>query len=236
MKYHYVTNTIQLQLYHYQLYIHQHVIKVITTYWWTHDMVTNEKIGLDEGLLKLESSMHILFKFFWHKQWHGIHVFHFLNILKSFDRCDIYIEYIQVLFYCNCNLIATLTLGSQPRQGLAKVHAKKEARESHFMLPGVLESVKEWTLTLPSQLPLWELESQWTPESSESNYKGQNPLNCKVFYIIGKLLELRCLKWACMTHLDTSNTSYGQKKGQQSNCQFDSQPLKVKNRPQFSYV
>jgi hypothetical protein len=34
-----------------------------------------------------------------------------------------------------------------------------------------------------------------------------------------------------MTHLDTSNTSYGQKKGQESNCQFDSQPLKVRNRP-----
>jgi hypothetical protein len=59
--------------------------------------------------------MHILFRFFWHKQWHGIHVFHFLNILKSFDRCDIYIEYIQVLSYCNCNLVATLTLDLQPR-------------------------------------------------------------------------------------------------------------------------
>jgi hypothetical protein len=27
------------------------------------------------------------------------------------------------------------------------------------------------------------------------------------------------------------NTSYGQKKGWDSNCQFDSRPLKVKNRP-----
>jgi hypothetical protein len=43
MKYHYVTNAIQLQLYHYQLYIHQHAIKVVTTtYWWTHDTVANE--------------------------------------------------------------------------------------------------------------------------------------------------------------------------------------------------
>jgi hypothetical protein len=32
-----------------------------------------------------------------------------------------------------------------------------------------------------------------------------------------------------MTHLDISNTSYGQKKGQESNCQFDSRPLKVGN-------
>ncbi len=39
--------------------------------------------------------------------------------------------------------IATLTLGSRPRQGLAKVQAKIEAQESHFMLPGVQGSVRE---------------------------------------------------------------------------------------------
>jgi len=33
--------------------------------------------------------------------------------------------------------------------------------------------------------------------------QGQNPLDCKVPYIIEKLLECRCLKWAHMTHLDT---------------------------------
>ncbi len=43
---------------------------------------------------------------------------------------------------------------------------------------------------------------------------------CRVFYIIENLLQRRCLKWACMTHLDISNTSYGQKKGR---------PLKVRN-------
>ncbi len=32
--------------------------------------------------------------------------------------------------------VATLALGLQPRQGLAKVRAKSEARESHFMFPG----------------------------------------------------------------------------------------------------
>jgi hypothetical protein len=40
-------------------------------------------------------------------------------------------------------------------------------------------------------------------------------------------------KRARMTHLDTSNTSYGQNKGRESNCQFDSQPLKVRNRLDF---
>jgi hypothetical protein len=37
-------------------------------------------------------------------------------------------------------------------------------------------------------------------------------------------------KWPCMSHLDICNTSYGNKKGRDSNCQFDSRPLKVGNR------
>jgi len=56
-------------------------------------------------------------------------------------------------------------------------------------------------------------------------------MDWRFFYIIEKLLKLRCLKWACMTHLDIWNTSYGQKKGRESNWQFDSWPLKVGNRP-----
>jgi hypothetical protein len=36
-----------------------------------------------------------------------------------------------------------------------------------------------------------------------------------------------------MTHLDIWNTSYGQKKGRESNWQFDSRPLKGKNRLDF---
>jgi hypothetical protein len=36
-----------------------------------------------------------------------------------------------------------------------------------------------------------------------------------------------------MTHLDSSNINSGQKKGWESNWQFDSQPLKVRNRPDF---
>jgi len=63
--------------------------------WLQHQEFINEhmtlwlmKIGLERCLLRLESNMHMLFKFLWHKQWHGVHVFHFLDIFKSFDRCD----------------------------------------------------------------------------------------------------------------------------------------------------
>jgi len=118
-------------------------------------------------------------------------------------------------------------------QGLAKVWAKKETQESHLMLPGMQESVKEWTLTFPSELPLWELESWWIFEFSKSHYRGQNPLDWRVPYIIGNFIELRCLKWARMTHLDIWNTSYGHKKGWESNWQFESRPLKVGNHPNF---
>jgi hypothetical protein len=67
----------------------------------------------------------------------------------------------------------------------------------------------------------------------ESNCKGQNSLDWNVPYIIEKLLGRRCLKWVHMTHLDIWNTSYGQKKGRESNWQFDSRPLKVRNRLNF---
>jgi hypothetical protein len=55
----------------------------------------------------------------------------------------------------------------------------------------------------------------------------------RILYIIGKPLERRCPKWACITHLDIWNTNCGQKKGWESNLQFDSRPLKVGNQPDF---
>jgi hypothetical protein len=54
-----------------------------------------------------------------------------------------------------------------------------------------------------------------------------------LFISLEKLLKCRCLKWARITHLDIWNTSCGQKKGRESNWQFDFRPLKVGNRPNF---
>jgi len=109
------------------------------------------------------------------------------------------IRIMKILF--KCSSVATLILGSWPRQGLAKVQAKSEAWKSHFMLLGVWESVREWTSTLPDEFPLWELDSRWILESSKTNCKGQNQLDWNVPYIIGKLLKIKWLKWAHMTHL-----------------------------------
>ncbi len=52
-----------------------------------------------------------------------------------------------------------------------------------------------------------------------------------VLYIIEKLLKRRCLKWARIAFSDIWNTSYGRKKGRESNCQFDSWAEKFGNRP-----
>jgi hypothetical protein len=57
------------------------------------------------------------------------------------------------------------------------------------------------------------MESQWTPKTLGSNFRGQNSLDYGVLYIIEKLLECKCPKWARIAHLDILNTSYGQKKG-----------------------
>jgi hypothetical protein len=77
-----------------------------------------------------------------------------------------------------------------------------------------------------------KLESSGTPENSELDFKGQNTSHLGVLGVIVKVLKFRCPKWPRMSHLDICSPSYGQKKGQELNWQFDSRPLKVENRPE----
>ncbi len=74
-------------------------------------------------------------------------------------------------------------------------------------------------------------ESSGTPKNLEHNCRAQNTSHWGVLYTVGKVSKCRCPKWPCMSHLDICSTSYGQKKGRESNCQFDSRPQKVRNRP-----
>jgi hypothetical protein len=114
-------------------------------------------------------------------------------------------------------------LGLATKTRVCKGVGQEWARESHFMLPKVQKNVREWTLTLPNELPFWELESQWTFEFSKHNCKGQNSLDWRIPYIIRKLLECKCLKWARMTHLGYLKHKLW------ANWQFDSRLLKVRN-------
>ncbi len=47
-------------------------------------------------------------------------------------------------------------------------------------------------------------------------------------------MKCRCPKFPRISHLDIYSTSYGRKKGHESNWQFDSRPLKVGSRPDLS--
>jgi len=78
-------------------------------------------------------------------------------------------------------------------------------------------------------------ESFGTPKNSERDCRGQNTSHWSILYTVlytlWKVLKCKCPKWPRMNHLDIFSTSYGRKKGRESNWQFDSRPLKVENWP-----
>jgi hypothetical protein len=77
--------------------------------------------------------------------------------------------------YCTLNVI-TLALGLRPKQGLAKVRTKSEPENQVFYSRGA-RKCERMNPTLSSELPLWELESQWTFESLKGNWRVQNLLD-----------------------------------------------------------
>jgi hypothetical protein len=97
----------------------------------------------------------------------------------------------------------------------------------HGVATPLLEECEDDTHT--PKMGTWE--SSETPKTLEFDCRGQNTLPWSYLYIIGKLSKCRCRKWPRMIHLDIYNMSYGKKKGRESNWQFDSRPLKVRNRP-----
>ncbi len=87
-----------------------------------------------------------------------------------------------------------------------------------FVTTPLLEECEDDTHSL--EMGTWE--SFGTPETSEFDCRGQNTLPWSILYIITKPSKCRCWKWHCMIHLDIYSTSYGKKKGRESNWQFDS--------------
>ncbi len=83
----------------------------------------------------------------------------------------------------------------------------------------------------PNTPKVGDLESSETLECLELDSKAQNTSNWGVLNFIGKVLKRRYRKWPRIGHLDICSPSYRQKKGRESNWQFDSRPLKVGNRP-----
>jgi hypothetical protein len=83
----------------------------------------------------------------------------------------------------------------------------------------------------PNTSKVGDLESSGTPKCLELYSKAQNTSHWGVLGVIGKVLKRRYRKWPRIGHLDICSPSSGQKKGRESNCQFDSRLLKVGNRP-----
>jgi hypothetical protein len=85
---------------------------------------------------------------------------------------------------------------------VARLQAKRKTRDSHHMLPRMqrVRGNEPSHSQMNSNVGSWS--PKWTPESSKRDCRGQNPSPQKVLYDIGKILKLRCLKWAHIAHLD----------------------------------
>jgi hypothetical protein len=80
----------------------------------------------------------------------------------------------------------------------------------------------------PNTWKSWDLESSETPERSKLDSKGKKTSHWGVLGVVGKVLKRRYRKCPCIGNSDICSPSYGQKKGWESNWQFDSWPLKVR--------
>jgi hypothetical protein len=71
-------------------------------------------------------------------------------------------------------------------------HALDNAKECEEMNPHTPKGVPTLGVGVPVDSRIFRRRLQ-----------GSKPMDWKVFYIIEKMLKLRCLKWARMTHLNT---------------------------------
>jgi hypothetical protein len=78
--------------------------------------------------------------------------------------------------WIDISIVATLALGSQPRQGVARLRAKRKTQESHHMLPGVprMWGNEPSNSQVNSHVGSWS--RKWTLKFSKCNCRGQNPL------------------------------------------------------------
>ncbi len=82
----------------------------------------------------------------------------------------------------------------------------------------------------PNTWKSWGFGVLRTPECSKLDSKGQNTSYWGVLGVVGKVLKRRYRNCPRIGNSDICSPSYGQKKGRESNWQFDSRPLKVRNR------
>jgi len=110
---------------------------------------------------------------------------------------------------------------------LCKVHYSMCNLYKHLLSQPHFGQVWGWSPTLGK---VGDSESSGTPECSELDSKGKNTSHWGVLGVVGKVLKRRYRKCPRIDNSDICSPSYGQKKGRESNWQFDSRSLKVGNR------
>jgi hypothetical protein len=122
-----------------------------------------------------------------------------------------------------------LSLGLVTKVRAEKGVGQKWSSGVTFHAPGNVGRCEGMNPHTPKWAPIWGVEVLMDSQIFRKWLQGSKFIGSNSSLYDWKSLECRCLKWARMTHLDTQNTSYGQKKGRESNWQFDFQPLKVGN-------
>jgi hypothetical protein len=135
--------------------------------------------------------------------------------------------------------IATLALGSQLRQGLAKVRAESEAK-SHFSCSW--ECRKLWG-NEPTHSQVGSHFGNWNPtrlpnpqraiSGVETHWIEKSFIPLKNLLYYWKSLETLMSKMGSHDPFEYLKHKLWPKKGWESNCQFDSWPQKVKDRLDF---
>jgi hypothetical protein len=83
----------------------------------------------------------------------------------------------------------------------------------------------------PNTWKSWRLRVFWGSRMFRAQQQGAKHLALGVLGVIGKFLKRRYRKCPRIGNSDICSPSYGQMKGRESNWQFASRPLKVRNRP-----
>jgi hypothetical protein len=89
-----------------------------------------------------------------------------------------------------------------------------------FHAPGSVGGCEGMNAHTPKWAPTLGVIVPMDSQIFKEQFRGQNSLDWKAPYTIGNILERKCLKWACTSHLSTWNINYCWKKGWESNSRL----------------
>jgi hypothetical protein len=105
----------------------------------------------------------------------------------------------EFLSHDNCH---NLSLGLMTKAKAYKGASQEWSMGGTFHVPKNVGECERMNPTFPSEFPFWGWISMDFRIFKEQ-LQGSNPFDWRFPYIIGKLLECKCLKCVRMTHLDT---------------------------------